>query len=78
MKVQANVQQQMPLHLYLYKLCITLCVAGILSLFLFACDGAKNSTSNTDTSGVMQNTDTAATMPADTAMQRDTTTMPVQ
>lgn len=78
MKVQETIQQQMPLHIYLYKLCITLCVAGMLSLFLFACDGAKNSTSNTDTSGVMQSTDTATTVPVDTAMQRDTTTMPIQ
>jgi len=80
MKVQKIIQQQtsLPLHIYLYKLCVTLCVAAILSLVLFACDGAKNSTSNTDTSGVMQSTDTATNMPADTAMQRDTTTMPIQ
>jgi len=64
----------------IYKLCITLCLAMMISLFLFACGSSKESSSGTetdsssviqDTSGAMRDTstvnrDTAATMPADT------------
>jgi hypothetical protein len=65
MKMPKNVQPPMslPLHIYLYKLCITLCVAGILSLFLFACGNGGQKTSNdsmtsTEMDTAMMSTDT--------------------
>ncbi len=53
----------------LYKLCITLCLAMMISLFLFACGSSKVSSSGetTDSSSVIQDTSGA---------MRDTSTMP--
>jgi hypothetical protein len=70
------------IRLALYKVCITACLGIIISMFLFSCGSAAESTSNTDTTAVMQ-TDTTSVAPADTAsmpadtsgMMRDTTPM---
>ncbi|SFE52921.1 hypothetical protein SAMN05518672_107107 [Chitinophaga sp. CF118] len=61
------------LRLAIYKGCITACLAIIISIFLFACGGAKESGSTTDTTAVMQTTPSEVA-PADTAsMPADTT-----
>ena len=63
----------------IYKLCMTVCLAIILSMFIFACGSSKDAGTGTstdsssnvieDTSGAMR--DTASTMP----MNPDTTNM---
>jgi hypothetical protein len=59
------------IRLALYKVGITACLGIIISIFLFACGNAKNS-SNTDTTATMQ-TDSSAIAPVDTAgMHPDT------
>ena len=63
------------IRLALYKVCITACLGIIISMFLFACGSANSTTSNTDTTAVMQ-TDTSSVAPADSAsMPADTTGM---
>jgi len=62
------------IRLALYKVCITACLGIIISMFLFACGSAKDSSSNTDTTAVMQS-EPSSVAPADTAsMPADTTT----
>lgn len=62
-------ERNTPIHVRLYKLCVTACVALMLSLALFACGSARESSTSTDSAGVIQDTsgamrDTATTMPA--------------
>jgi hypothetical protein len=59
------------IRLALYKVGITACLAIIISIFLFACGSAKNS-SDSDTTATIQ-TDSSAIAPVDTAgMHPDT------
>lgn len=59
-------------RLALYKVGITACLAIIISIFLFACGSANNS-SNTDTTTSMQS-DTSSIAPVDTAAVHPDTT----
>jgi hypothetical protein len=75
MKLQTNDpgHKSVTLRLALYKVCITACLAIIISMFLFACGSAKDSSNNTDTTAVMQS-EPSSVAPADTAsMPADTT-----
>gem|GEM_PF-1035171 len=59
----------------LYKLGITICLAMIISMFLFACGSSRNSGTGSDmdtSSGVIQ--DTSGAM-RDTSMYQDTSSM---
>jgi len=66
-------------RLAIYKVCITACLAIIISMFLFACGSAKESSESTDTTAVMQSepapsTADTATAPVDTiGAKRDST-----
>lgn len=62
----------------IYKLCITVCLAMMISLFLFACGSSRESgtSTGTDTSGVIQDT-SGAMRDTSAIMNRDTSTMPV-
>jgi hypothetical protein len=66
-------EEGMPLRMRLYKLCIAACVTMMLSLVIFACGGARESSTTTDSAGVIQDTSGAmrdtstSTMPPDTA-----------
>lgn len=61
------------IRLALYKIGITTCLGIIISMFLFACGSAKDTSSNTDTTAAIQ-TDTSSVAPVDTAsMPADTT-----
>jgi hypothetical protein len=83
MKVQTKNlgHKAITVRLAIYKVCITACFAIIISLFLFACGSAKESSESSDTTAVMQSepapaTADTATMPADTTgARRDTTPM---
>ena len=60
----------------LYKLCITVCLAMILSLFIFACGSSKDAGSGTSTdsaSNVIQ--DTSGAMRDTSSMNTDTSTV---
>ena len=62
-------------RLALYKVGITACLAIIISMFLFACGSAKDSSSNADSTAAIQ-ADTSSVAPMDTAgMHTDTTAM---
>lgn len=57
----------------IYKLCITVCLAMILSMFIFACGSSRDTGSGTTT------TDSASNVIQDTSgAMRDTSTMQMQ
>jgi hypothetical protein len=53
---------------FMYKFCMVLCVAGILSMFLFACNSSKEVSREADSAAVaMPKVDTTSVVPVDTS-----------
>lgn len=65
------------LPLVLYKCCMVICITAIISLFLFACNSARETGAAADSAANAKPTvDTTTSMPVDTAIRRDS--MPIQ
>ncbi|SEW50744.1 hypothetical protein [Chitinophaga arvensicola] len=53
---------------FFYKSCVVICLAGILSIFLFACNGAKEASQEADSAAVaIPKVDSTSIVPVDTS-----------
>ena len=58
-----------------FKSCMILCITAILSIFLFACNSAKQSSSEADSAATaMPKVDSTSVIPVDTSMTKPDTT----
>lgn len=57
-----------------YKTCIVLCIAGVLSIFLFSCSGSREAGREADSAAVaIPKVDSTSVVPVDTTKtKRDT------
>jgi hypothetical protein len=59
---------------FFYKSCIVICIAGILSLFLFSCSGSKQASQEADSAAVsMPKVDSTSVIPVDTTKTKPDT-----
>lgn len=59
---------------FFYKSCIVICLAGILSLFLFSCSGSKQASKEADSAAVsMPKVDSTSVIPVDTTKTKPDT-----
>lgn len=53
---------------FFYKSCVVICLAGILSMLLFACNGAKEAGKEADSAAVaIPKVDSTSVVPVDTS-----------
>jgi len=53
---------------FFYKSCVVICLAGILSMLLFACNGAKEVSKEADSAAVaIPKVDSTSVVPVDTS-----------
>ncbi|HVI47936.1 MAG TPA: hypothetical protein VM802_23920 [Chitinophaga sp.] len=58
---------------FLYKILMSVCLAGMLSVFLFACNSSKEATDADSAAIAMPKVDTVSAMPVDTTITRPDT-----
>lgn len=59
---------------FFYKSCIVICIAGILSIFLFSCSGSKEASKEADSAAVsMPKVDSTSVIPVDTTKTKPDT-----
>lgn len=60
---------------FIYKSCIVLCLTGILSIFLFACNSSKEASREADSAAVsMPAVDSTSVIPVDTTKTKPDST----
>jgi hypothetical protein len=60
---------------FFYKSCVVLCLAGILSFFLFACNSSKEAGKEADSAAVsMPSVDSTSVIPVDTTKTKPDST----
>ncbi|HEY9259382.1 hypothetical protein [Chitinophaga sp.] len=59
---------------FFYKSCVVLCIAGMLSIFLFACSGSKEAGREADSAAVsIPTVDSTSVIPVDTTKTKPDT-----
>ncbi|MET3878380.1 MULTISPECIES: hypothetical protein [Chitinophaga] len=60
---------------FIYKSCVVLCLAGILSMFLFACNSSREASREADSAAVsMPSVDSTSVVPVDTTKTKPDST----
>ena len=59
---------------FFYKACVVLCIAGMLSLFLFSCSGSREASREADSAAVaIPKVDSTSVIPVDTTKTKPDT-----